>query len=56
MKQLVANRQTAVPIGRIMSFETGVEIGILYQWDNGETQVALYADRDVEQAVVELDI
>ncbi len=43
--------KTAAPIGRIFCFETGEEIGLLYQWDNGETQVALYSDWDVKQAV-----
>ncbi len=44
-------RRTAVPIGRIIYMETGEEIGFLYQWDNGETQTALYSDWDIEQAV-----
>lgn len=42
-------RQTAVPIGRIVSIETDVEIGLIYQWDNGEMQVAMYSARDIEQ-------
>ena len=48
-------RITADPIGRIMCFESGEEIGLLYQWDNGETQVSLYADWDIEQAVTEFE-
>ena len=55
MSKVETARQTADPIGRIMCFETGVEIGLLYLWDNGETQVALYSDWDVEKAVAELD-
>ena len=45
MKQPETDRQTADPTGRIMCFETGVEIGLLYQWDNGETQVVIYEDQ-----------
>lgn len=35
-------RTTAEVIGRISCIKTGEEIGVLYQWDNGETQAALY--------------
>jgi len=35
-------RATAVAIGRITCIKTCAEIGLLYQWDNGETQAALY--------------
>jgi hypothetical protein len=35
-------RTTAEAIGRITCIKTGEEIGLLYQWDNGETQAALY--------------
>ena len=35
-------RTTAEAIGRISCIKTGEEIGLLYQWDNGETQAALY--------------
>jgi len=45
------DRRTANPIGRIMCFETGEEIGLLYKWNNGTTQVTLYSDWDIEQAV-----
>ncbi|MCO4839869.1 MAG: hypothetical protein KC447_07115 [Rhodobacteraceae bacterium] len=45
------DRRTADPIGRIMCFETGEEIGLLYKWNNGATQVTLYSDWDIEQAV-----
>jgi hypothetical protein len=37
-------RTTAEAIGRITCIETGEEIGLLYHWDNGETQAALYDD------------
>jgi hypothetical protein len=37
-------RSTARAIGRVTCIETGVEIGLLYQWDNGETQAALNED------------
>lgn len=37
-------RLTAEAIGRITCIKTGEEIGLLYQWDNGETQAALYDD------------
>lgn len=45
MTQPETDRRTADPIGRITCFETGVEIGLLYQWDNGETQVVIYEDQ-----------
>jgi len=48
------DRNTADPIGRIICFETGEEIGLLYQWNNGDTQVTLYSDWDVDQAITEL--
>jgi hypothetical protein len=37
-------RTTAEAIGRVTCIKTGVEIGLLYQWGNGETQAALYGD------------
>jgi len=37
-------RTTAEAIGRVTCIKTGVEIGLLYQWGNGETQAALYED------------
>ncbi|WP_157946963.1 hypothetical protein [Thalassobius sp. I31.1] len=49
------DRQTANPIGRIMCFETDVEIGLLYQWDNGETQIRLYSDWDIEPTADEFE-
>lgn len=49
------SRNTADPIGRIICFETGEEIGLLYQWDNGETQVTLYSDWDMEQVVADFE-
>ncbi|WP_299424118.1 hypothetical protein [uncultured Shimia sp.] len=41
-------RSTAEAIGRITCIKTGEEIGLLYQWDNGETQAALYDDERTE--------
>ena len=35
-------RTTAEAIGRITCIITGCEIGLLYRWDTGETQAALY--------------
>lgn len=55
MKSAENSRNTADPIGRIVCFETGVEIGLLYQWDNGETQVTLYSDWDMEQVVADFE-
>ena len=37
-------RSTAEAIGRITCIKTGEETGLLYQWDNGETQAAMYRD------------
>lgn len=34
-------RATAAAIGRITCIKTGAEIGLLYQWNNGDTQAAL---------------
>ena len=48
-------RKAADPIGRIICFETGEEIGLLYQWDNGDTQVALYSDWDIAQPITEFE-
>lgn len=42
MPELESVRTTAEAIGRITCIKTGEEIGLLYQWDNGETQAALY--------------
>ncbi|WP_417248104.1 hypothetical protein [Celeribacter sp.] len=42
MPELESVRTTAEAIGRISCIKTGEEIGLLYQWDNGETQAALY--------------
>lgn len=44
MPKLESVRATAEAIGRISCIKTGDEIGLLYQWDNGETQAALYGD------------
>ncbi|WP_209509599.1 MULTISPECIES: hypothetical protein [unclassified Ruegeria] len=42
MPELDSVRTTAEAIGRITCIRTGEEIGLLYQWNNGETQAALY--------------
>ncbi len=42
MPELESVRTTAEAIGRISCIKTGEEIGLLYRWDNGETQAALY--------------
>ena len=44
MPEFESVRTTAEAIGRITCIKTGEEIGLLYQWDNGETQAALYND------------
>ncbi|OIQ31609.1 MAG: hypothetical protein BM562_07090 [Alphaproteobacteria bacterium MedPE-SWcel] len=46
MPQFQNARATAEAIGRITCIKTGEEIGLLYRWDNGETQAALY-DGDI---------
>ena len=48
-------RSIANPVGRIIYFETSKEIGLLYQWDNGETQAALYSDWDVKRTMAEFE-
>ncbi|MEP0961316.1 MAG: hypothetical protein ABJQ70_03520 [Roseobacter sp.] len=35
-------RSTAEAVGRITCIKTGEEIGLLYRWDNGETQASLH--------------
>ncbi|AUR12196.1 hypothetical protein PhaeoP48_02218 [Phaeobacter inhibens] len=42
MPKLESVRATAEAIGRISCIKTGEEIGLLYQWDNGETQASLH--------------
>ena len=37
-------RATAEAIGRITCIKTGVEVGLLYRWNNGDTQAALFED------------
>lgn len=44
MPEFDSVRTTAEAIGRVTCINTGVEIGLLYQWGNGETQAALYED------------
>ncbi len=44
MPEFESVRTTAEAIGRISCIKTGEEIGLLYRWDNGETQAALYED------------
>lgn len=48
-------RSIANPVGRIICFETSREIGLLYQWDNGETQAALYSDWEAKRTVTEFE-
>ncbi len=50
MPKLESVRTTAEAIGRITCIKNGEEIGLLYQWDNGETQAALYHGRSYEEA------
>lgn len=42
MPELESVRTKAEAIGRVKCIETGAEIGLLYRWDNGETQAAMY--------------
>jgi len=42
LPELESVRRTAEAIGRISCIKTGEEIGLLYRWDNGETQAALH--------------
>ncbi|MGH1369401.1 MAG: hypothetical protein ACRBCL_12375 [Maritimibacter sp.] len=44
MPKLESVRTTAEAIGRISCIKTGEEIGLLYRWNNGETQAALFGD------------
>ncbi len=44
MPEITSVRTTAEAIGRITCIKTGEEIGLLYQWDNGETQAALFEE------------
>ena len=44
MPKFESIRATAEAIGRITCIKTGAEIGLLYQWDNGDTQAALCED------------
>ena len=44
MPEFESVRTTAEAIGRITCIKTGVEVGLLYRWDNGDTQAALYDD------------
>jgi hypothetical protein len=48
LPKLESVRTTAEAIGRITCIKTGEEIGLLYQWDNGETQAAMYNDAETE--------
>jgi transcriptional regulator with XRE-family HTH domain len=48
MPDLSDGRQNAVPIGRIMCITSDAEIGFLYCWDNGDTQIALHAQNGSE--------
>ncbi|MFT6607905.1 MAG: hypothetical protein ACJA2X_003123 [Halocynthiibacter sp.] len=42
------DRATAEAIGRVLCIKTGEEIGLLYRWNNGETQAALDEDNSNE--------
>ncbi|MGH1331507.1 MAG: hypothetical protein ACRBBK_11545 [Paracoccaceae bacterium] len=42
MPKFESVRETAKAIGRVFCIKTGEEIGLLYRWDNGETQAAMY--------------
>jgi len=44
LPEITSVRTTAEAIGRISCIKTGEEIGLLYRWDNGETQAALHND------------
>lgn len=44
LPEITSVRTTAEAIGRISCIKTGEEIGLLYRWDNGETQAAIYDD------------
>ena len=48
MPEFDSVRTTAEAIGRITCIRTGEEIGLLYQWDNGETQAAIFEDDSTE--------
>ena len=48
MPEFESIRTTADAIGRVMCIKTSKEIGLLYRWNTGETQAALYdCDLDV---------
>ena len=51
MPEFENDRATAAPIGRITCIKTGREIGLLYRWDTGGTQAALYEDRPPQSAI-----
>jgi hypothetical protein len=42
MPEFESVRTKAEAIGRVVCIKTGAEIGLLYRWDNGETQAAMY--------------
>ena len=44
MPEFESVRKTAEAIGQITCIKTGEEIGLLYRWNNGETQTAMYND------------
>lgn len=48
MPELEIIRSTAEAIGRVFCIKTGEEIGLLYRWNNGETQAALNEDNSNE--------
>lgn len=42
MAEIENARLNAKPVGRITCIETNEEIGLLYRWENGDTQAALF--------------
>lgn len=48
MPEFESVRESAEAIGRITCIKTGAEIGLLYRWNNGETQAALDEDSSNE--------
>lgn len=55
MVEIENARLNADPVGRINCIKANEEIGLLYQWDNGETQVTLYSDWDTERTMAEFE-
>lgn len=50
-------RMTAEPLGRINAMNSGEEIGLVYLWNNGATQIVLFnAQSDIEEDDVPADM